>query len=550
MKYYNVLIVNNKENIVVDENTTIFDLSRQFKNILKGKILNAKVNGDITALDTRINRDCNLEFFDITSDIGFRTYQRSCFFVMLAAASDVLGNETVIWAEHTVDKNYFCCCYDREISDEDILKIKHKMAEIVDSGYRIEKLTVPMDEGIKIFKKYGLIHRIQSLKYLKKSQISLYKLNDFYDYLYGPLVPDTSYVKIFDISRCQNGFILRFEDPDNIGKLNKKTIYPKLMQIFSEHNIWSRILNIDTVFTLNNSIVKNTFKENIWVAEALHEKRIAEIADVILKKKKKIIMIAGPSSSGKTTFSKRLSIQLRVLGLNPKIISLDDYYKNRADVPLEKDGTPNFEKLSSIDVERFNEDMLRLLNGEEVETPLFDFFTGSRKSETKAVSMNNNDVLVIEGIHGINENLSYSIPKEDKFKIYICALTQLNIDEHNRISTSDTRLIRRIVRDNHFRGFSARNTMAMWPKVLQGEEENIYPYQEQADVMFNSSLIYELSILKSYVEPLLYDIEKGDAFYSEARRLLNILNCFIAVDSTLVPPNSLIREFIGGSCFA
>ncbi|MGN1319208.1 MAG: nucleoside kinase [Lachnospirales bacterium] len=550
MKYYNVVIANNKEEIVVDENTTVYELSKNFRNILKGKILNAKINGELKSLDCKINKDCTIEFFDITSRTGYRTYQRSCFFMMLAAANEVLGNNTVIWAEHTVNDNYFCCCYERDITEKDLLDIKNKMEEMVDESYRIEKISVSIDDSVRIFKKYGLNSRINSLKFLNRSEISLYKLNDFYDYLYGPMVPDTSYIKVFDIKKCANGFVLQFESSEKIGQINDKPVHPKLMQIFREHNDWSRILNIDTVYALNNSIVNNTFKENIWVAEALHEKKIAEIADMIHKNQKRIVMIAGPSSSGKTTFSKRLSIQLRALGLNPSVISLDDYYKNRADILLEEDGSPNFEKLSAIDVEKFNVDMTDLLAGKAVGTPLYDFHTGKRKAETKVITLGKDDVLVIEGIHGINEALSYSIPKEDKFKIYICALTQLNIDEHNRISTSDLRLIRRIVRDNLFRGFSVKNTMSMWPKVLAGEEENIYPFQEEADVMFNSSLIYELSILKSHCEPLLYEIEKGDSLYSEARRLLSILSCFIPVDSTLIPTNSLIREFIGGSCFS
>lgn len=549
MNYFNVNIINSKENITVDENTTLSDLSKKYNKLMKGRILAAKVEGSVKALDYKINSDCNVEFFDITSDIGFRTYQKSCMFIMLAAVNEVMGSDVVVWAEHTVNNNYYCHIYDRELTLEDIENIRNKMQELVSDSYRIERLTVSIEEGIKIFKKYGLTHRIRALRYLRNSEIVLYKLNDFYDYLYGPVVPETSYIEIFDVERCDRGIMLKFENPKKVGQINDTVYYPKLMQIFNEHNDWSRLLDIDTVSALNDSISRGTFKENMLLAEALHEKKIAEIADIIYRQNKNIVMIAGPSSSGKTTFSKRLSIQMRVLGLNPKIISLDDYYKNRSSIPIEPDGSQNFERLSSIDVEKFNSDMLRLLDGETVETPLYDFFTGSRKSETKAISLGENDVLVIEGIHGINENLSYSIPAERKFKIYISALTQLNIDEHNRISTADTRLIRRIVRDYNFRGFSARDTIGMWHKVIEGEEENIYPYQEQADVMFNSALIYEMSVLKTYAEPVLYDIEKGDSEYCEAKRLLNLLNCFLTIDSYMIPQNSLIREFIGGSCF-
>lgn len=549
MKYYNINILNTKETISVDENTILADIGKKFKKTLGNTILSAKVNGIVKTLDYKIKSDCDVELFDITSSIGFSTYQRSCLFIMFAAFSEVMGNETVVWSEHTMSKNFFCCIYDREITEEEIKLVKDKMTEIVSSDYRIEKLTVSIDDGVKLFRKYGLDNRIKSLKYLKQSEITIYKLNDYYDYLYGAIVPETSYINIFDLEKCENGFLLKFEDSANPGNLNNSVFYPKLMQIFREHNQWSKILKIDTVSALNDSIARGKLKNNILVAEALHEKKISEIADMIYRQNKNVVMIAGPSSSGKTTFSKRLSVQLRVLGLSPQIISLDDYYKNREDIPLEPDGSKNFENLSTIDVEKFNSDVTKLLNGESVETPLYNFHTGFRKSETKKLKLKSNDVLVVEGIHGINENLSYSIPKEYKFKIFISALTQLNLDEHNRISTADTRLIRRIVRDHLFRGFSARDTLEMWHKVLAGEEENIYPYQEQADIMFNSSLVYELSLLKSFAEPLLYDIDKRDGQYAEAKRLLNILNSFLAIDSYLIPQNSLMREFIGGSCF-
>ena len=549
MKYYNIHLINTKTDITVDENTTLSNISKLCQKDMRSKILSAKVDGNIKSLDYKITSDSNIEFFDITSNDGFRIYQRSTMFIMLAAVNEVMGPDTVVWAEHTINKNYFCCIYDKLITDKELSEIKNKMQELVDEAYRIDRLTVSVEDGIKIYKKFGLINRINAFKYLKKSEITLYKLNNFYDYLYGPIVPDTSYIKTFDIEKCENGFLLKFENPNKPGEINNSIQYPKLMQVFNEHNQWSRILNVDTVSSLNDSITKGTFKDNIWVAEALHEKKIAEIADMISKQKKPIVMIAGPSSSGKTTFSKRLSIQLRVMGIKPFVISLDDYYKNRSEIPLEPDGSQNFERLSTIDVERFNNDMLKLLKGETVETPLFDFFTGSRKAKTKSITLAPDNILIIEGIHGINEKLSYAIPTDKKFKIYISALTQLNLDEHNRISTADTRLIRRIVRDNHFRGFPARQTIEMWSKVIAGEEENIYPYQEQADIMFNSALIYEMCVLKSYAEPLLFEIERGEATYSEAKRLLNLLNCFLSVDPQYVPQNSLIREFVGGSCF-
>lgn len=547
MRFYTINIVNTGEDISVDENTYLVDIARKIK--LNSKILCAKVNGRLKSLDYRPSGDCSVEFFDISSVYGFRTYQRSCLFMMLAAFNEVFGSDCVVWAEHSIRDNYYCRIYDREPTQEELDAVVDKMRAYSEDGDRIERILVSLEDSAQIFKKYNLTNRLNAIKYSHSDNIVLHKLNNFYEYIHGPLVPETSYIKIFDIQKYGEGFILKFQDPQNVGFLNDKPIYTKLMNVFTESNDWLRILNVDSVYELNQSISKNNFKQNILVSEALHERKIAEIVDKIKQNNKKIVMIAGPSSSGKTTFSKRVAVQMRVVGMNPYIISLDDYYKNREDIPFEADGTRNFERLSTIDVERFNSDMNKLIDGEKVETPLYDFLTGERKAETKAIQLGENDVLIIEGIHGINEKLSYNIPSKDKFKIYICALTQINVDEHNRISTSDTRLIRRIVRDNLYRGTSARQTLEMWDKVLNGEEENIYPYQEEADAMFNSSLIYELSVLKIYAEPLLYDIERGEATYSEARRLLNLLHCFLGVDSQNIPANSIIREFIGGSCF-
>ena len=331
--------------------------------------------------------------------------------------------------------------------------------------------------------------------------------------------------------------------------LNDVKKYPKLTTVFNEYEEWSRILRVSALPSLNKLICSGKTKDIIFTAEALHEKKIAEIADKINKQNKKIVLIAGPSSSGKTTFAKRLAIQLIATGKIPQVISLDDYYKNRDDVPEDSNGRKNFENLSSLDIEQFNKDMLNLLKYQPVDTPLYDMATGLRKVESKKIQLEDNSILIVEGIHGINEQLTIDIPKEDKFKIYISALTQLNIDEHNRIATTDNRLIRRLVRDHYFRGFDLRTTINMWPDVLAGERENIFPYQEQADAIFNSALVYELSVLKLMVEPLLFNIDRTDSTYLEARRLLNLLNSFIAIPETDVPSNSILREFIGHSCF-
>jgi uridine kinase len=363
------------------------------------------------------------------------------------------------------------------------------------------------------------------------------------------MVPNTSYLKVFKLMPFNDGFILQFEAPERVGQLNEAKVYPKWAQVFDEYSKWSRIIGVETVGSLNESVCRGESRDIIWTAEGLHEKKIADIADKIANKGRRLVMIAGPSSSGKTTFAKRLCIQLKVAGLKPYSISLDDYYRNRDDIEPEPDGTRNFERLEALDVKLFNEDLQNLLEGKTVQLPTFNFLTGRREYKGNHISLGEGEVLVIEGIHGINEKLTPTIDRSDKFKVYISALTQLNLDEHNRISTTDTRMIRRIVRDNQFRGFDAKSTIDIWPTVLTGEEMNIFPYQEEADAMFNSALVYELSVLKSFVEPALFGIDKNEREYSEAKRLLNFLNNFITISPSDIPTNSIMREFIGGSCF-
>lgn len=549
MKSFNVRLINNNTDISVDENTSLLALSKIYRDLTKGKILMAKVDNVERDLNYRINNDCEIEFLDITSKLGFRVYQRSAIFIMLAAARKIMGKEAVVWVEHTINRNYFCTIKGKELNQKLLSEIKEEMTEIVKNDFPIEKIQVSVPEAEEIFTKNNLINCKKELKYIKATSVSLYKINDYYDYLYGLMVPSTGYIKIFDLVKHGDGFVLRFESPKAPGTLNEHLKYPKLMNVFKEYNKWSEILNVSAVCSLNDAISNSEIKELILIAEALQEKKIANIADSIYKSGKKFVFIAGPSSSGKTTFSKRLCIQLKVLGIKPHVISLDDYYKRREDIPLEPDGTKNFENINTLEIEKLNDDLIRLKSGEEVETPLYDFLTGEPKPVGKKIKLEKDDVIVIEGIHGLNEALTPKINDEDKFKIYISALTQLNIDEHNRISTTDSRLIRRIVRDHFFRGFSASSTISMWNTVLQGEEENIFPFQENADVTFNSALIYELSVLKVFAEPLLFNMDKSESGYTEAKRLLNLLNSFLAVNPQDIPTNSLLREFVGGSCF-
>lgn len=549
MKYFNVNIVNIKKDVRVDSNTSLLQLSKLYKDAAKYPILAAKVDNIERDLNFRINDDCNVEFMDITSKLGFRVYQRSAIFIMLASVRKILGRGAVVWVEHTINENYFCTIRGMEITKDLLNKIKTEMREMVKSDFPIEKLQVTVSEAEEIFTANNLFNCKKELKYIKATSVSLYKINDYYDYLYGTMVPSTKYIEIFDLVKHSDGFVLQFESSKNPGTLNTYLKYPKLTNIFKEYNKWSEILNVSAVCSLNDAISNGEIKELILIAEALQEKKIAQIADEIHKSGKKFVFIAGPSSSGKTTFSKRLCVQLKVIGIKPHMISLDDYYKPREEIPFEEDGTKNFENINTLEIEKLNNDLIALKKGEEVETPLYDFTTGESKTKGKKIKLQEDDVLIIEGIHGLNDALTPRIQGEDKFKIYISALTQLNIDEHNRISTTDTRLIRRIVRDHFFRGFSASSTINMWHKVLKGEEENIFPFQENADVTFNSALIYEMCVLKVIAEPLLFNLDKSESGYTEAKRLLNLLNSFLAINPQDIPTNSLIREFLGGSCF-
>lgn len=549
MKHFNVNIVNLKKEVKVDSNTTLLQLSKQYKEATEYPILVAKVDNIERDLNYRINNECNIEFMDITSKLGFRVYQRSAIFIMLAAVKKVLGKGAVVWVEHTINDNFFCTIRGVEVTKEILIKIKNEMREMVKSDFPIEKLQVSVPEAEEVFTANNLINCKKELKYIKATSVSLYKVNDYYDYLYGTIVPSTKYIRLFDLIKHSDGFVLQFESSKKPNTLNEYLEYSKLTNIFKEYNKWSEILNVSAVCNLNDAISNGNIKELILIVEALQEKKIAQIADEIQKSGKKFVFIAGPSSSGKTTFSKRLCVQLKVIGLKPNIISLDDYYKKREDIPFEEDGTRNFEKLDTLEIDRLNNDLLKLKDGEEVETPLYDFYTGEPKPVGRKIKLENDDVLIIEGIHGLNDALTPKIHSEDKFKIYISALTQLNIDEHNRISTTDTRLIRRIVRDHFFRGFSANGTINMWHKVEKGEQENILPFQENADVTFNSALIYEMCVLKVFAEPLLFNMDKSESCYTEAKRLLNLLNSFLAINPQDIPNNSLLREFIGGSCF-
>ncbi len=539
-----VTILNTGRTIEIEQGENLVRAAKQYDE----KTLLASINNEICELFTPINYPSKVEFMGLDTSYGMRCYQKSAQLIMLMAANRVLGEKAKIWVEHTINKNHFCYNEGEKLTQDILDEIKREMKNIVAENLPIEKITVPVERAREIFKEYGLEHRIKAMQYIKTQIVHIYKVGNFYDYLNGPLVPETGFIKVFDLVEYNNGFVLQFADQKDPTKLCPMREYTKLCSVFEECNKWSNIMQVDSVGALNEVICNNKIGDLILVCEALHEKKIAEIADSITKANKRVVLVAGPSSSGKTTFAKRLGVQLRVNGKIPRLISLDDYYFDKDKVEPDENGQKNFENLEALDIALFNENLLDLLNGKTVRLPEFNFITGKRQPG-RTLSLGDRDVLIIEGIHGLNPKLTNDLPENEVFRVYISALTQLNLDEHNRISTTDTRILRRMVRDFRTRGFDAAETISIWPMVLKGEEDNIFPYQENADVIFNSSLIYELCVIKTFVEPVLFRVEQESREYLEANRLLKFLNNFLPLSTELIPINSLLREFVGGSCF-
>ena len=510
-------------------------------------------DGKLCELHKKLKRDGVLEFVTTGDEIGHKTYKRSASLLLLKAVYHVAGRKNIknIVLHYSVASGYYYTIDGNvEITEEFLAQVKAYMRELVERKIPILKRSVGTSEAIEIFHEHGMYDKEKLFRFRRGSRVNIYSLDGFEDYFYGFMVNHTGYLKYFELYPYDTGMVLQLPERSNPQEVPPFIPKPKIFQIQKESERWGEMMQADTVGALNEQIVSKGASQLLLVAEALQESKISQIARTIAENKnKKFIMIAGPSSSGKTTFSHRLSIQLAAHGLRPHPIAVDNYFVNREDTPLDSEGNYNFECLEAIDVKQFNEDMTRLLQGEEVELPYFNFKTGQREYRGNFMKLGKEDVLVIEGIHCLNDKLSSSLPTESKFKIYISALTQLSIDEHNRIPTTDGRLIRRIVRDARTRGTSAKQTIAMWNSVRRGEEENIFPYQESADVMFNSALIYELAVLKLYAEPLLFSIGKDEPEYNEAKRLLKFLDYFLGVPSESIPSNSILREFVGGGCF-
>ena len=500
-----------------------------------------------------VDKDCELKFVTTADPVGYQTYRRSMCFLLVKAVHDAAGHDRVkrVRIHFSVGKGFYCTVEGGVKLDRAFLqKVEERMRELVEQQIPIDKRSVHTEDAVELFHRHGMYDKERLFEYRRVSKVNIYSMNEFEDYYYGYMVPDAGCLKYFSLHLYDKGFVIQMparEKPEEIPEFRPS---PKLFRVLKEAVMWGDLQEIETVGALNDMVTQHDMREVVLVQEAYQERRIGEIARQIADRKNvKFVLIAGPSSSGKTTFSHRLSIQLRVNGLKPHPIAVDNYFVDREHTPKDADGNYNFECLEAIDIEKFNEDMEALLKGKEVYLPVFNFKTGKRGYSRTPKKLGENDILVIEGIHCLNPKLTEMLDDASKFKIYISALTQLNIDEHNRIPSTDGRLIRRIVRDARTRGASAMKTIGMWASVRRGEEENIFPFQEQADVMFNSSLIYELAVLKQYVEPLLFAVDKESEQYQEAKRLLKFFDYFVGIGSDYVPTNSLLREFIGGGCF-
>ncbi len=536
-----------------EEGTTFEQIAKDFQADYEHQIVLGCENYKLFELKRTLQKDCNLTFVTTGDSVGNKTYRRSMCLMLVKAIHDICGHETPckVRIDFSVSKGFYCTVSGNvECNQAFLERVKNRMLEMVAEGMPIKKRTVNTEEAIALFRKHGMRDKERLFEYRRVSKVNIYSMNEFEDYYYGYMVPDASYLPYFELHLYGEGFVIQMPEKESPTVVPPFQPHPKLFQVLDESSKWGDMLGIQTVADLNEAITKGNIQETILVQEALQEKKIGDIARMIVDRGNvKFILIAGPSSSGKTTFSHRLSIQLRAHGMIPHPIAVDNYFVDREKTPRDKDGKYDYECLGAIDVEQFNQDLKDLLDGKEVLLPTFNFKTGKREYKDLPKVLGAQDILVIEGIHCLNDALTYQLPRENKFKVYISALTQLNVDEHNRIPTTDGRLLRRMIRDARTRGTSAKNTIAMWSSVRRGEEENIFPYQEEADVMFNSALIYELAVLKQYAEPVLFGIEKDCEEYIEAKRLLKFLDYFIGIGSEQVPTNSLLKEFIGGGCF-
>lgn len=549
-----ITCVNDGLKYYFDTGTDLFQVVEKIKPNLKFPIVGALVNNELQEMNYELFRAKHIRFVDITDTVGMRMYVRSLCFITIRAFYKHFPNATFKIA-HGVSHGLYCdIACGRKLTDEDVAKIKNTMLEIIKQNIPFHREEMPNDEALAVYTNDKQFDKVKLFNDRKLMYTSVYYLEDTIDYFYGYLVPSTGYITLFDLIKFENGMLLRLPNPSNPKKLDDLVIETKMFGVFKEHKQWAKILGAENVGSLNELISHHKISEIIKICEALHEKKIAEIADEISKRKDKvkIVLEAGPSSSGKTSFCKRLSIQLQVLGFRTMMISIDNYFVDREQTPKDKNGDFDFECIEAIDIELFNQNLLDLMAGKEVLLPKFDFALGHKVFNGKKTVAHSNSIFIVEGIHALNPKLTLKINNELKYKVYVSALTQISIDNHNRIPTTDNRLLRRMIRDNKYRGYSALDTLKRWPSVKRGEDKNIFPYQEEADSIFNSALLYEISVLKRHALPLLNEVPQQEDAYSEALRLIKFLTFFADINEHFereIPPTSILREFLGGSSF-
>ena len=536
----------------VKEGTTLSDLAKQVQLPQEPIILLAYMDGKLRELFTPMTKDCHVRFVTLKEQAGYMAYKRTATLMFLKACEDLLGTgaTTKIALDYSIGNSIFCDFLEDRVIDEAFARsIQKRMEELAKANLPITKRSLDTDQAAKYFDRIGFKGKKELFQFRRESKMNIYSLDGYDNYFYGYMAPSTGYISAFLVSAYQHGVVLQIPKRKQTEEIVPFTPQPKLFHVMQRSREWTKTMGVDTVGALNNEITHGNINHLILLQEGLQEKLLADIADEIVSKNKRIILIAGPSSSGKTTFSHRLSIQLQIAGLTPHPVSMDDYFLDRELSPRDENGNYNFETIASLDVDLLTKHINQLLDGEEIDVPSYNFITGKREYHGHKLKIGEKDVLVMEGIHGLNGTLTNEIPEDAKYRIYVSALNQINLDEHNRIPSSDGRLLRRIVRDAMTRGNDARETISRWDSVRTGEEDNIFPYQEEADVMFNSAQIYEIAVLKQYAEPLLFAVPRDCPEYQEAKRLLKFLEYFLNIPSEAIPKTSLLREFIGGSCF-